>query len=107
MENKLFELHAELCKALADPTRLEILNLLSGGEKSVSELAALMKIRQANLSQHLAVLRQRNVVVTRKHGTTVSYRIANRKMIKACNLIRAVLLEQIESGQKIVKAAGK
>ena len=103
----MFELHAELCKVLADPTRLEILNLLSKGEKNVSELAALMKIRQATLSQHLAVLRQRNVVVTRRQGTTVSYRIANQKMIKACNLIRVVLLEQLESEGKIVKEAIK
>ncbi|HLD58214.1 MAG TPA: metalloregulator ArsR/SmtB family transcription factor [archaeon] len=107
MKNKLFELHAELCKALADPTRLEILNLLSKGEKNVSELAALMKIRQATLSQHLAVLRQRKVVVTRRQGTTVSYRIANPKMIKACNLIREVLLEQLENGGRIVKGTVK
>ena len=103
----MFELHAGLCKALADPTRLEILNLLSKGEKSVSELATMMKIRQATLSQHLAVLRQRNVVVTRKQGTTVSYKIANRKMVKACNLIKEVLLEQLESEGRIVKGAAK
>ena len=103
----MFGLHAELCKALADPTRLEILNLLSKGEKNVSELVALMKIRQATLSQHLTVLRQKNVVVTRKHGTTVSYRIANPKMIKACNLIREVLLEQLENEGRVVKEAIK
>ena len=103
----MFELHAGLCKALADPTRLEILNLLSKGETSVSELATMMKIRQATLSQHLAVLRQRNVVVTRKQGTTVSYKIANRKMVKACNLIKEVLLEQLESEGRIVKGAAK
>src|SRR3989344_2313638 len=107
MNAELFELHAELCKALADPTRLEILNLLSAGEKNVSELGVIMKIRQANLSQHLAVLRQRNVVVARKHGTTVSYKIANRKMIRACNLIKEVLLEQLESNGRIVKEAVK
>ncbi len=107
MGNGLFDLHAELCKALADPKRLEILSLLSDGEKTVSELEGLMKIRQANLSQHLAVLRQRNIVVARKHGTTVSYRVANRKMIKACGLIREVLLEQLENAGRIVKEATK
>ncbi|MBI4053401.1 MAG: winged helix-turn-helix transcriptional regulator [Candidatus Diapherotrites archaeon] len=105
MNADLFGLHAELCKTLADPKRLEILSLLSEGEKTVSELEGLMKIRQANLSQHLAVLRQRNVVVARKHGTTVSYKVANRKMIKACNLIRAVLLEQLEDTGRILRAA--
>ncbi len=107
MRSDLFDLHAELCKTLADQKRLKILYLLGDGEKSVSELASLMKIRQANLSQHLAVLRQRNVVVTRKQGTTVSYKIANRKMIKACNLIRGVLLDQFENEGRLVKGAIK
>ena len=105
MNDPLFELHAELCKALADPKRLELLRLLSEGEKTVSELESLMRIRQANLSQHLAVLRQRNVVVTKRRGTTISYKIANRKLIKACNLIREVLIEQLENTGKIAVGA--
>ncbi|MFH1752459.1 MAG: metalloregulator ArsR/SmtB family transcription factor [archaeon] len=102
MNTKLFVLHAELCKTLADPKRLEILYLLGSSEKSVSQLAEQLKLRQANISQHLAILRQKGVVSSRKNGTTVYYKIAFPKMVKACNLIRDVLLEQIESKQKIV-----
>lgn len=107
MKSGLFELHAELCKTLADSKRLQILYLLGEGEKSVSELVELAGLRQANLSQHLAILRQKGVVSSRRDGKTIFYRIAFPKMVKACNLIRDVLLEQIEDKQKIIKGAKK
>ncbi len=107
MNTSLFELHAELCKALSDPKRLEILYLLGKGEKSVSELLKDTKLRQANLSQHLAVLRQKGVVKSRRRGKNILYRIAFPKMVKACNLIRVVLLEQIEAKQRITEGTKK
>jgi len=99
-------LHAELCKTLSNPTRLKILNLLRGGEKSVSELTSLTGVRQAGVSQHLAVLRQRTIVVTRKEGANTYYRIANPKIIKACDIIREVLFEQLAEMEKLAKRAG-
>lgn len=107
MNHGLFELHAELCKTLSDPKRLKILYALGNNEKSVSELAKLTGMRQANLSQHLAILRQKGVVSNRKSGTTVFYKITFPKMVKACNLIREVLLEQAEQRQKIVGKRAK
>ncbi len=107
MNDDLFGLHAELCKTLADGKRLRILYLLGEGEKSVSELAKQTGLRQANLSQHLAVLRQKGVIGHRKAGTMVYYKIAFPKMVKACNLIREVLLEQIQSRQKLASEAAK
>ncbi len=107
MNDTLFGLHAELCKTLSDAKRLKILYLLGDGEKSVSELIKDSGFRQANLSQHLAILRQKGVVTSRREGTTLYYKIAFRKMVKACNLIRDVLLEQIETKQKIVTGGKK
>src|SRR3989338_9258440 len=107
MNDGLFDLHAELCKTLADAKRLKIIYLLGGREKSVSELIKDSGLRQANLSQHLAILRQKGVVTSRREGTVIYYKIAFPKMVKACNLIRGVLLEQIESKQKIAKGARK
>ncbi|MEW6222152.1 MAG: metalloregulator ArsR/SmtB family transcription factor [Candidatus Hadarchaeota archaeon] len=103
-ERKIFQLHAELCKTLSNPVRLEILNLLRDGEKTVNELVAATSLRQANLSQHLALMRQRGVVVARKDGVNVYYRIASRKIVRACALIRDVLFEQLAEGKKLVKA---
>jgi len=78
--------------------------LLRDGEKSVSELAALTGVRQATISQHLAVLRQRGVVATRKEGANIFYQIANPKIIEACDLIREVLFEQMAEMEKLAKS---
>ncbi len=102
-DKNLFKLHAEVCKTLASPKRLEILNLLRDGEKSVSELVELADVLQANASQHLAILRQRRIVNTRKEGTNVYYSIASPKIIKACDLLREVLLEQLAESAQLVK----
>jgi len=107
MENELFDMHAELCKTLSDPKRLRILYLIGNKEKSVSELVKQSGLRQANISQHLAILRQKGVVSTKRNGKLVLYRIAFPKMVKACNLIREVLLEQAKQKQKIFKGGRK
>ena len=96
-DKRIFQLHAELCKTLANPIRLEILSLLRDGKKSVSELAVLTGVRQATVSQHLAVLRQRGVVSTRREGINVYYDVANPKVTIACDIIRQVLFEYITS----------
>jgi len=80
------------------------LSLLRDGEKSVSELTGLTGIRQATVSQHLAVLRQRGVVSTRKEGVNIFYMIANPKIIAACNMIREVLFEQMTEMERLTKS---
>jgi DNA-binding transcriptional ArsR family regulator len=95
-ENKrIFELHASICRTFSHPKRLEILNLLRLGELSVSEMAEQMGVSLANVSQHLAILRDKKVVVTRREGVNVYYRISNPKIVQACDLMREVLLEQL------------
>lgn len=106
-DERLYRLHAELCKTLSDATRLKILNHLSRGEKSVGELASLVGASQANLSQHLRLLRQRGIVTNRKQGVNVYYSIANSKIIEACSIIRNVLFEQLaKDGELVKKASG-
>ena len=100
-DKRIFQLHAELCKTLANPIRLEILSLLRDGKKSVNELAALAGVRQATVSQHLAVLRQRGVVSARREGINVYYDVANPKVTKACDIIREVLFEHITNMKEI------
>ena len=102
-DSKIYQMHAELCKTLANPSRLEILNLLRSEERSVNELTVLTGRAQATVSQHLAVLRQRGVVSTRKAGFNVYYKIAHPKMIQACDLIREVLFDQIAEMEKLTK----
>ena len=104
IDRKILRMHAELCKTLGNPIRLELLGLLRDGGRSVNELTVLTGIAQATVSQHLAVLRQRDVVSTRKEGVNVYYEITNPKMIKACDLIREVLFEQLAEMEKLAKS---
>ncbi len=103
MDKKIFEMHAEICKVFTNPKRLEIINLLRDGEKTVNELTELAGVPQANVSQHLTVLRQNNVVTTRRNGANIYYKIANPKILQACDLMREVLLEQLKENEKLVK----
>ncbi len=99
----VFALHAQICKAFAHPKRLQILNALRSGERSVTELLRLLQIRKANLSQHLAVLRARGVVVHRRKGANVLYAVSNPKIIRACDLMREVLTEQLHREARAVR----
>ena len=88
---ELFVMQADICKTLADPTRLMILHELRDGELSVSELISRLNLPQSNVSRHLTVLRERAIVFTRRDGTSIYYRLANPKIAEACNLVREVL----------------
>lgn len=101
MYDRISEMHAEICRTLGSPVRIEILNSLRSGEKTVSELSQGLGLNQANASQHLAVLRQRRVVLTRKEGTSVFYRVSNPKIMQACQLMRQVLLDQLKEAQEL------
>ncbi len=103
MDKKIFEMHAEICKVFTNPKRLEIISLLRDGEKTVNEMAELAGVLQANVSQHLTVLRQNNVVTTRRNGANIYYKIANPKILQACDLMREVLLEKLSENEKLVK----
>jgi len=101
-ERKLYTLQAQLCQVLADPSRLELIHLIGDGERTVGELIAATGLRQANVSQHLSLLRQRGVVATRREGTTVSYRLGYPEILEACALTRRILLRQLEETRELV-----
>jgi ArsR family transcriptional regulator len=100
---QIYELHAEVCKTLANPKRIEIINLLRSGEKSVTSLLEATGLLKANLSQHLSIMRQKGMIHARKEGLNVFYRIANPKIVKACDLMREVLFEQLEERKETLK----
>ena len=94
---------ARVFRALAHPTRLAILQILRHRPVCVCHLTTALSCTQPYVSQHLAVLRQRKVVVTRREGLNIHYRISNPKIIKACNLMRQVLVEQLQAGHRLTK----
>lgn len=103
MSKKLYEIHADICKTLGNAKRIEILDALRDRELSVSELVGLLGISPANVSQHLAVMRQKGILTSRRNGNNIFYRVSNAKVIKACSLMREVLLEKFKEGQEMAK----
>jgi len=103
MNKRIYELHADVCKTLANAKRLEILNALRDKEMTVSELAERVGALKANISQHLAVMRQKGILATRRDGVNIYYRIANPKVIQACDIMREVLFEQLKENEKLMK----
>ncbi len=92
----IYELHAEFCKVIANSTRLKIVSVLRGGEQSVGTLAKAAGSSLANVSQHLRILRDHNVLRSRKEGRTVYYRLRDPRLVEACELTRTILLGGIQ-----------
>jgi ArsR family transcriptional regulator len=91
--SEAYELHARLCKAIADPKRLLILDALRDGPRSVGEIAEDLGFSQPNTSQHLAVLRDRGVVRTSRYGNVVQYSLTSDKVLQAVDLLREFMAE--------------
>ena len=101
---RLVTLQAAICKTLSDPTRLMIIHELRNGEMSVGQLTDSLGLPQSNVSHHLATLRDRSVVVTRRDGVTIYYRLANPKIAMACDLVREVLEGQLAESSILATA---
>lgn len=95
-EKELFKLHAEFCKFMANPKRIEILFLLGAQELCVEEIASKMEVKIPNISQHLAVMREKGVVAVRREGTKMYYSLDNPKTLQACMIMRDAMVEQME-----------
>ena len=104
-DKSLFEMQAEICKTLTNPKRIEILNTLKTEEKTVTELVAALGASKANVSQHLAVMRHKGILMTRRDGVNIFYRVSNPKVIEACSLMKEVLFEQYAAHKKDVTGA--
>jgi DNA-binding transcriptional ArsR family regulator len=89
-------LHAHVCQALGVPTRLQILYALHDEPTRVNALAEMLKTPQSSISRHLAVLRQRSLVLAERNGTEVTYRLADDRIIEVLDLMRLVLRDALE-----------
>jgi len=94
MYQQIFKLHSDLLKSISHPKRIEIIHLLRDQELNVSEILEMLGLPQANLSQHLMVMRNAGVVSTRRNGKQVYYKLANKNFIKASDLLREVLVKR-------------
>ena len=82
-----YERNAGIYKVLANPKRLEILNILKKREMPVEALAEEVKVRKANLSQHLAILRLNKLVKIRRDGRQIYYSITDPRIVEPCRIL--------------------
>ena len=90
MPQQLANFKAEFFKALAHPIRIRILDCLRDGEKGVSELSEILRIEPANVSQQLAILRVRNIVIGRKEGSNVYYSVSDSTVFRLLDVARKI-----------------
>ena len=100
---ELYKIHAELCKVFSNPIRLEILNLLRGRELSVTDLIGKTRLSQANISQHLSIMKSKGIVSSDRKGKHIQYKLTNPKIVKAFDIIREILAERVQGSRKLIK----
>lgn len=93
----IYEVQADLCKVFTSAIRIKILNLLKDSEKTVTELVKLLNLPKANVSQHLALMRHKGLLKSRREGTNIYYSITNPKIVQACSMMREVLSDIIKA----------
>ncbi len=103
MEDQIYTYHAEMCKVLSHPKRLELINILRDKEMRVGDLSEKLGLPIGNLSQHLAMMKERRMLVSRKEGNAVYYRIANPRLLTAFDLLREILFEQIRQDAVLIR----
>ncbi|MCL6559673.1 MAG: metalloregulator ArsR/SmtB family transcription factor [Firmicutes bacterium] len=96
MNDRITQTKADILKALAHPTRLNILESLRDGERCVCEIIDDVNIEQSNVSQHLAVLKKLDIVSSRKDGLRVIYQVKHEEIFKILSLLDSFISRQME-----------
>ncbi|MDR8389840.1 metalloregulator ArsR/SmtB family transcription factor [Aliifodinibius sp. S!AR15-10] len=102
-KNKVYQQLANIVKAMSNPHRLEILELLAQGQFSVAEIAEETDITGANASQHLQVLKQAQLVETQRDGNRVYYQLAGQSVYKAWKALRDLGIERIAEIERVIQ----
>jgi ArsR family transcriptional regulator len=102
-DKTLYSLHANICKALANPIRIEIIDVLNDNEMSFGDLQEETGVLKSNLSQHLSTMVSNGILVHRKEGLNVYFKLATPKIGNACRLMREVLVDNLKKQHDLIK----
>lgn len=102
LSRPISELKAELFKALGHPARVRVLELLSEGERSVSEMQPIVGIETSHLSQQLGVLRRAGLLATRKEGSSVIYAIGDPELVELLAVAKRILINSLSQSQGLL-----
>jgi ArsR family transcriptional regulator len=107
MPDSLRRFKADIFQALGHPTRIAILELLSEGELSAGTLIEKLGMEQANVSQHLAILRAKQILVNRRAGNQVFYSVRDRAIVEVLNLMRGYFHSQLKESRGMLEEMEK
>ncbi|MFL7891665.1 MAG: ArsR/SmtB family transcription factor [Anaerolineales bacterium] len=102
----IFKLQADLCKAMSNPVRVQLVHLLREGPKRVGDLVRISGLDQATVSRNLSVLKSSGILASHREGKDIYYHIVNPKITDVCDLMRQVLAEQAVHQIQISNAMG-
>ena len=100
---EITQLHADFCSALADSTRLILLYALADGPRNVTELTQELGQPQPTISRHLKNLRDRGMVIATRQGMMVQYRLADKRVIDALDILRSIMRDSIQKRASLVE----
>lgn len=103
MTQELRRFKAEIFQALAHPTRIAIVETLGSGEMSAGQIIEELGIEQANASQHLSVLRSKQIVVNRKEGNQVFYSLRDPVLIEVLDILKRYFYSQLSQTASMLK----
>lgn len=102
MEEKAIQLKAEVLKALAQPTRLRILECLRSGEKCICEIVPEVNGEQSNISRHIAMMQKNHLLTTRKSGVRVMVKVKNPEVFEILDKVSLLLKKQLNEQRKLL-----
>lgn len=104
MNQSTFELQAEFCKTMGNTIRLHVVHILREHPKTVGKISQEIGLPQSSISRDLSCLRNMGVVTAKRNGTEMVYQITDKKIVEVCDLVRSVLVEQIQKSSRILES---
>jgi ArsR family transcriptional regulator len=105
LAQEINQLHASICSAISEPTRILLLYAIHEKPRNVNNLAEVVGISQSASSRHLKVLKDRNLITAHRDGTQVIYQLADDRIIKALNMLREMMLDNLAQQANLIRAS--
>ena len=102
-DKTIYNLHANICKALANPIRIEIIDILGEKEMTFGEIQEITNVLKSNLSQHLSLMVANGILSQRKEGLNMYFKLSTEKIATACRMMREVLIENLKKNHELIK----
>ncbi len=104
--DRIYDMHAEICKMLSHPTRLKILGQLKDGKKTVGDIVNHLGMNQPTVSQHLGELKKTGLVRAERDGSNMSYELIYPEIMDACDIVKDILFKELSRNQDLLDQGG-